>query len=186
MWRLSVMLLVAAVLATAASAATVDARVLVLQKANVPAGFQVDERWTRYWSNTAWAHGDSKSRKLLTSSGRISGYAATYEKGTAAIVSAAHLFREGDGAHVFYTAEHAQQKNLNTERMRRGGRAYRRESVGLGDEASLYRSLETPTFTLLLWRTGRVVGGVSTWGLGRDRTVALARVQQRRITDALG
>jgi hypothetical protein len=186
MRRLSVMLVAAAVLATAASAATVDARLLVLRRADVPPGFGVDHDSSRYWPNAAVARSSPQVRKLLTSSGRSSGYTATYEKGTAAIVSAAHLFREGDGAHVFYSAEDAQQRAVNADRIKRGGRAYRRESVGLGDEASLYRSKETPKFTLLLWRTGRVVGSVSTWGLGRDRTVALARVQQRRIADALG
>ena len=50
----------------------------------------------------------------------------------------------------------------------------------------MYRSMERPKFTLLLWRSGRVVSTVLTWSLGRDRTVALARVQQRRIADALG
>ena len=35
-------------------------------------------------------------------------------------------------------------------------------------------------------KRGRVVGEVTTWGLGRARTVALAQVQQRRIAKMLG
>jgi len=138
------MLVAAAVLATAAGASTVDTRLLVLQKRDVPAGFRVDRRWTRYWSNAAWARSDPQARKLLTRSGRISGYAATYEKRAPAVVSAAHLFRNGSGAHVFYAAQDAQQRGINHERVKRGGRAWRHESVVLGDEASLYRSRRGP------------------------------------------
>ena len=50
----------------------------------------------------------------------------------------------------------------------------------------MYRSLQRPKFAPLLWRSGRVVSTLLTWSLGRDRAVALARAQQRRIADALG
>jgi len=184
--RLSAMLLAAAFLAAAAGASTVDTRLLVLQRSDVPATFQLDRHASRYWSNAALARSAPEVRKLLASSGRISGYTATYENGTPAIVSVAHLFRKGAGAHVFYAGEDAQQRALNAERVKRGGHAYRHESLVLGDEASSYRSTQAPRFTLVLWRTGRVVGSLSTWGLGRDRTVALARVQQRRVEKTLG
>ncbi len=186
MRRLSAILLAAAVVATAAGAATIDTRLLVLQKPDVPATFRLDRDASRYWPNAALARSAPEIRKLLTSSGRISGYTATYENGVPAIVSAAHLFRKGAGAHIFYAGENAQQQALNAERVKRGVRAYRHESLVLGDEASLYRSTQAPKFTLVLWRTGRVVGSLSTWGLGRDRTVALARVQQRRVENTLG
>jgi hypothetical protein len=184
--RLSALLLAAAFLATAAGASTVDTRLLVLQRTDVPATFGLDRDASRYWSNAALARSAPEVRKLLASSGRISGYTATYEDGAPAIVSAAHLFRKGAGAHVFYAGENARQRALNAERVRRGGQAYRHESLVLGDEASFYRSTRAPTVMLLVWRTGRVVGSLSTWGLGRDRTVALARVQQRRVEKTLG
>jgi hypothetical protein len=180
------MLLAAATLATVASASTVDTRLLVLQRADVPPGFSVDRHASRYWPNAALLRTSPQVRKLLTSSGRTSGYTATYEKGAAAIVSAAHLFRMGGGAHVFYSAEDARQRALNAVRIKRGGRAYRQEPVVLGDEALSYRSTQTPKVVLVLWRSGRVVGAVTTWRLGPDRTVALAQVQQRRIAKTLG
>src|SRR5881275_2731226 len=123
------MLLAAAALATAAGASTVDTRLLVLQKADMPAGFSVDRRSSRYWPNAALARTSPQVRKLIASSGRVSGYTATYEQGTPAIVSAAHLFRKGGGAHVFYSAEDAQQQALNAERVKRRDHAYRHESV---------------------------------------------------------
>jgi hypothetical protein len=180
------MLLAAAILATVASASTVDTRLLVLQETDVPSGFSVDRHSSRYWPNSALARSSPQVRKLLTSSGRMSGYTATYENGTPAIVSAAHLFRKGGGAHMFYAGEDAQQQALNAERVKRGDHAYRHEPFALGDEALLYRSTQTPKVVLVLWRSGRVVGAVTTWGLGRDRTVALAQVQQRRIAKTLG
>jgi hypothetical protein len=184
--RLSVLLLAAAILATGASASTVDARLLVLQRPDVPAGFGVDRHGSRYWPNAAVARSAPQSRKLLVRSGRVSGYAATYENGAPAIVSTAHLFRKDGGAHVFYSAEEAEQRALDAARIKRGGRAYRHERVVLGDEALMYRSTQTPKVVLVLWRSGRVVGAVTTWGFGRDRTVALAEMQQLRIAKTLG
>jgi hypothetical protein len=184
--RLSAPVFAAVALATAASGSTVDARLLVLQQSDAPPGFRVDRHSTRYWPNAAVVRRDPRSRKLVTRSGRVTGYSVTYEKGAAAIVSTAHLFRDGAGAHVFFSAADAQQRALNAERIRRGGRAFRREPVALGDEASSYRSTTRPRFTLVLWRAGRTVASVSTWSLGRDRTIALARLQQRRVDRALG
>jgi hypothetical protein len=182
---LGLMFLAAAILATTASGSTVDAQLLVLQTSDVP-GFSVDRHGSRYWPNAAVVRSAPRSRKLLASSGRISGYTATYENGAPAIVSAAHLFRKSGGAHVFYSAEEGEQRALNAERIKRGGRAYRHEPVVLGGEALLYRSTQTPKVVLVLWRSGRVVGVVTTWSLGRDRTIALAQVQQRRIAKTLG
>ncbi len=171
-----------------AGAAGIDSKALVLQPSDVPAGFRLDRdpHATRYVPSAAIARADPRFWKRVAGSGRISGYAATYEKGAATILSAAHLFRKGRGAHVFYAAQDTDQRSLNAERVKRGGRAYRHEVLLLGDEASLYRSTQAPKFTIVVWRTGRVVGNLSTWGLGRDRTVALARVQQRRIEKTLG
>jgi len=179
--RLTAVALAALVLVSVAGAAGADPKTLVLQKSDLPAGFRVDASSTHYAPNAAFP------RKLVASSGRIAGYIATYEKGPAAIVSTAHLFGKAAGAHMFLAAEDAQQRALNVQRVKRGGLAYRRRSVTVGDEGALWWSKQTPRSALILWwRTGRVFASVSTWGLGADRTVALARSQQRRIENTLG
>ena len=184
--QLSALLLAAAALATPASAASVDTRLLVLQKSDVPTGFRLDRHASGYRTNAVLARGNPQTQSLLAKSGRVAGYSAQYEKGTAAILSAAHLFRGSAGAHVFLAAQNAEQRALNAERIKRRVPAYRHEAPALGDEASLYRSSQAPKVTLILWRSGRAVATLTTWGLGRDRTVALARAQQRRIENALG
>ena len=75
----------------------------------------------------------------------------------------------------------AEQRGFNAERVKRGGRAYERQSLAVGDEAWLYRSTQGPHFTQVFWRAGRTVATIMTWGMSRDQTLKLARVMQRRI-----
>jgi hypothetical protein len=182
-----VAVLALAALVGAADAATVDPKTLVLQRSEVPAGFRVDRdhHATRYLTNAAIARGDPRFWKDVADSGRISGYAAAYKDGAEAIASAGHLFRGGAGAHVYFSAAEQQQRALNAERVRRGARAYQRRPVAVGDEATMYSSPADPRIELILWRSGRAVAALTTWGLGREAAVALARTQQRRIATTL-
>jgi hypothetical protein len=59
------MVLAAAFLATAAAASTADTRLLVLQRPDVPATFELDRDASRYSSNAALARSSAASRKRL-------------------------------------------------------------------------------------------------------------------------
>jgi hypothetical protein len=187
--RLSALLFVAGLaFGAVASGAGIDPKALVLQQSDVPSGFKLERghRATRYLSNAAIARGDPRFWKDVAGSGRISGYAAAYENGAGAITSTGHLFRRSAGAHLYYSAAEAQQRALNAERVKRGSRAYRRRAVAVGDEATMYSSRRGPRIELILWRSGRAVAALTTWGLSRDATLALARRQQHRIAKTLG
>jgi hypothetical protein len=189
MRRLSALLVVAALAAGGtASAAGPDPKALVLQQSDVPAGFRLerDHGATRYVTNAAIARGDPAYWKRVADTGRISGYTAAYENGARTIASAVHVFRRADGAHVLLSVAKDQQRALNAERVKRGARPYRHSPVSVGDEATLYSSTQGPTVKLILWRSGRAVAALTTWGLSRDATLALARKQQHRIEKTLG
>ena len=173
-----------------ASAARVDARLLVLRTSDLPTGFKVDRGSTRYWSNAAFANGKSRLRKLASDAGRVSGYSVGWDHGGGApsrtILSVSDLCRSGAGAHLIFRDDDDEQRRVNAERVKKGGRAYKRRAPAIGNEAALYWSAAGPRFTFLVWRTGRAVLGVVAWGITPEKTVALARLQQRRVETALG
>jgi hypothetical protein len=59
---------------------------------------------------------------------------------------------------------------------------HRRQRVRIGAEAWAYSDRDT---ALVGWRQGRAVALLSVWGLGLRRALALARVQQQRMSVAL-
>ena len=126
----------------------------------------------------------------MLDSGRVTGYSAVYDHRVGPLVdsiySLGELCRTGPGAQVLFAADDVEQRRLNALRVRRGGRPYERRSVPVGDQAWLYRSTRGPRVTLVFWRAGRTVATIMTWGMSRDQTVDLARVQQRRIRRTLG
>lgn len=58
--------------------------------------------------------------------------------------------------------------------------------VRLGAEGWIYHGRSPIAITAVAWRHKRVFAGVATVGISRERTLALARVQQRRVAAALG
>jgi hypothetical protein len=168
--------------AVVAAGAALDTRTLVLRPSDAPPGFRLDQHASHYVSNSALANGDTQLKKLIATTGRTTGYIARYDAQTSGltrtILSLSHLLRDAKGADVFLAADDAKQRALNRQRIQRGGHAYARHSLSLGDEAWMYWST-TSRVTLVEWRLRRCVASVMTWGLSRDQTINLARAQAR-------
>jgi len=168
-----------------ATGAIDDPKGLVLQPSEVPDSFKLESNATRYLSNAAFAQRQTRIRQLVVRSGRVSGYQATYnerkENATKTIVSIVHLCRRAAGAQVLFSYAEAEQRRFNATRVKRGGRAYRHAQGFLSDESFIYWQRTRPYYTIVLWRSGRTVAVISSWGLGRQRSIELARAQERRI-----
>ena len=164
-----------------------DPKDLVLHPSEVPDGFKLESNATRYVSNAAFAQRQTRIRQLVVRSGRVSGYQATYsqrtENATRTIVSIVHLCRQAAGAHVLFSSAEAEQRRFNAARVQRGGRAYRYAQGVLSDESFVYWKGRRPYYTIMLWRSGRTVAVISSWGLGRQRSIEIARAQERRIKE---
>jgi hypothetical protein len=184
-------LLALGIVAQPGAAATVDAKALVLQREDVPDGFHVDSRTSTYVSNAAFTDGRAAQQKLVLRAGRLDGYRRTFDKRvpststTTTILSISHLCRGAAGARVLFVEADAEQSALNAARAKQGGRVFRVRRGGLGNDSTIYWSRSRPWYVLALWRRRRVVAAISTWGVGWEKTVELARVQQRRIDRAL-
>ena len=59
-----------------------------------------------------------------------------------------------------------------------------REGTAIGDQSWVYWSGYPGYYAIVTWRQARFLGIVASWGIGKERTLALARVQQRRIAAA--
>ena len=165
-------------LAAPLAAAELDPRVLVLRTADVPAGFERDRADTGVRTNRQEAEADPRGTRLFERWGRVTGYEAAFDRGTAKIDSRADLLRTPRGAGMmldFFAREVGKSgiKGLVRSRLR------------LGDEAWIYRGRSPFAFTVVAWRYGRVFAGVAGAGITRGETIALARKQQRRIAAAL-
>lgn len=142
------------VLAVPASAAEVDPKLLVLQRADVPSRFVFDP---------------SGSER------RPNGYAARYvhRASDTGVVSEANVFRRPEGARMLLRRVDAYWKQYLKE--------IKRTRAGIGAESWMY---EGSIDTLVAWRYGRVSASVWGIGLDKEQTLALARKQQRRIVAA--
>jgi hypothetical protein len=173
--RLLLVLGVAAVAAVSASAATPNPKGLVLQRADVPRGYKLDD--TQLLGNPGQG-ATPAFRDLVKRSGRVTGYYAHYLSGSKEITSVAELFRSPAGAKI-YLAWYERRLRLQGERTR--------SRLSLGEAGWVYRVHSTPNSTFVLWRDGRVVSSVLTHAMPDHRTLAvsLARKQDRRATSAL-
>ena len=178
MRRLFLVPLAAALLAGAASAATVDPQSLVLRKADLPRGFQVDRGQTGVRTNELEARDYPELRAKLVRWGRVTGYQAEFDRGSATISSRADVFRTAGGARLLLSF-------FDTEVRSGGVLVLRRAPTDVGVDGSVYSASAPVAFTLVVWRHGRVFAGVMGQGVTQERTIALARVQQRRIAAAL-
>jgi hypothetical protein len=168
----------AALLSAPLAAAELDPGALVLRQSDVPAGFEVDRVQTGSRTNEQEAKSDPRAAALFERWGRVTGYEAGFDRGSASIDSRADLLRTAKGARMlldFFELE-----------MRKGGiKGLVRSRVRLGAEGWVYRGRSPFAFTVVAWRYKRVFAGVAGMGISRDGTLALARVQQRRIAAAL-
>jgi hypothetical protein len=179
MQRLVLIACAAAVLVAPAAAATVDPRSLVLQQADVPRGFQLDREDSGVRSNAAESAGQPEVRALFARSGRLTGYEIAYGRGGTRIEARADVFRSAAGARTLF-------EWYNRELPKAGLRGLRSSAIRVGAAGRLYSGSTGSPFNLVVWRYDRVFAGVVGLGVTRARTIALARVQQRRISAALG
>lgn len=172
---------VLALATTPASAAQIDPAELVLRKADVPVGFELDREESGIRSN-AMETKEYPEARVLVRWGRLTGYQAVYTRKTrklALVHSRADVFRGSDGA-----------RNLlawaDREYRRAGVALQKRARVDIGAEGWVHWATGTGLdLSVVVWRQGRVFAGVMALGLTKDSTLALARAQQRRIATAL-
>jgi len=159
------------------AAAGLDPSKLVLRQTDVPSGFRPEAAEGGVRSNELESKGNPELRTLFRRWGRLTGYEAVYERGNEAAVinSRADVFRRPAGARGILVW-------FDRELIKGSPVSLRRAAVRIGEAGWVYSG---PGVTIVVWRDGRVFAGVSGEGLGRERTLALARVQQRRIAAAL-
>ncbi len=170
----------AGVLALPASAAELDPRVLVLQSADVPAGFVLDREDTGVRTNEDEARESRQTRALIARLGRVTGYEAEWDqdRGMNVIHSRVDVFRATAGARMLL--------DLYSTGFRTSGvKGLRRTAVRIGDEGFVFHGGGNSQLAWVSWRSGRVGATLAGWGVPRSTTIALARKQQRRIAAAL-
>jgi hypothetical protein len=158
-----------------AAASTLQPKLLVLRKADVPRGYRVDE--TQLLGNPG--SGATQSfRQLAKRSGRITGYYVHFVDGSKEITAVAELFRKPAGAKI-YLAWYERRLRLQGEKAR--------SRVAIGDEGWAYRVHSTPNSTFVLWRDARLVSSVLTHAMSGHRALALSltRKQDHRSSAAL-
>ena len=167
--------LAAALLVSPALAVEVDPKALVLGVRDVPKGFRIDSSESGVRTNALEAKEHPESRAPFQRMRRVIGYQALYARGESRIEARSDLFRDAAGARDFL---------LLTEREWRksGAKGLKRAPAGVGTESWVYWN---SLYAVVYWRYSKVWSGVSGIGLGKARTLALAREQQRRIAAAL-
>jgi hypothetical protein len=170
-------------LAQAAAAASVNPRACVLRANDVPVSYLVDkDNSTDLPKELLGTDGDA--RRLLTRAGYVSGYRARYTDSARDrwryISSSAFVFRTATGARIFLAW-------LDKSIGRSSSTSLARSAIGLGEGGASYVSASREVGTSIAWRNGRVVAFVQCQQQTGHQSLAraLARKQQRRITNAL-
>lgn len=169
----------AALCAVRAGAGELDPPALVLRQSDVP-GWQPDVDNSGPRSNKRESEGDPELRALFRRAGRLSGYEVIYNRGDPEISSRADVFRRPEGARIFLRWFEKQFRMASRA-------ALRRTPKGIGAEGWVWTT-RVPSLgrsTVVVWRHGRVFAGLWTAGVSRERTLSLARSQERWITLAL-
>lgn len=170
-----------ALLAVPASAAQIPPVELVLRQADVPAGFELDRAESGLRSNATEIREHPEAR-VFVPWGRVTGYQAAYTRRTrnvGTIEARADVFRASDGAHKLLVW-------TDRELRKAGFAGQKRARVDLGSEGWVHwASGSGLDLSVVVWREGRVFAGVMGLGLTKDRALALARLQQRRIAATL-
>jgi hypothetical protein len=174
--RILLVMLAAAAVVLPASAASVDPQALVIAGSDVPAGFRFDPKESGLRSNALEAKEYPPARQLFVRWRRVTGYQAMYRRGSAKVESRADVFRAADGARKMLAW-------VDLEARKAGLLKQKRARVEVGVEGWIH--WVPGGYTLVVWRHGRVFAGLMGYGITRDRTLALARMQQQRIAAAL-
>lgn len=175
----SLVVVAAAAVALPAWAASVDPQALVIAKSDVPAGFRVDATETGPRTNALEAKEFPETRVKFTRWRRVTGYQARYLGRSSEMEARVDVFRGSDGARKLL-------RWVDLELRKAGVLGQKRARAGIGAEGWVHwASSDSFRFTLVVWRHGRVFAGIMGRGMGRDTTLALARVQQRRMAAGL-
>jgi hypothetical protein len=171
---LTLIVVCAAALAVPASAAQVNPKALVLQQRDLPADFQLDRTKSGVLTNAEAR--DPVDPAFVTRAGRITGYFVQYvQPGRGSgIQSQVDLFRKPGGARMMLERVH--ESWLNLANGDPSGRAR------IGTEGWFFGG---DVDTIVYWRYGRAAAYVLGINMSKQRTLALARLQQRRIAAAL-
>ena len=151
----------------------------MLAPSDVPAGFRIDPAETGIRTNELEAKEFPETRPLFRSWRRVIGYQASYRGDDASRIEArADLFRSASGANEL-------QLWAVREYRRSGVSGLMRDRAGIGTESVIFWGGGRTGHAFVLWRYGRVWAGVAGIGVGKQRTLALARKQQQRMAAAL-
>jgi hypothetical protein len=170
--------LAGAILAAPVAASGVDPQLLVLSQTDVPTGFQLERGESGVRTNELEARESPETRALFSRWRRVTGYQAAYARRNGRIEARADLFRDGRGAHNLLAW-------VDREFRRAGMKGLKRERAGVGNEGWVYWGGPSSGLAAVVWRYSRVWAGVGGMGLGKARTLALARLQQKRIAATL-
>ena len=172
---------IALLLALPAGAASIDPGMLVLVRSDLPTGYRLARDESGLRTNEQESKDSREARELVTRSGRLTGYEATWGKREIMVQSRADLCRRSSGARILF--------DFVVQAMRKSGiKGLRRAPVGVGAESWIYSGGDSQVsgFALVVWRYDRVFAGIVGIGLTRTLALELARKQQRRIAEALG
>lgn len=173
---LAVLVLTVLAVALPAGAANVDPKALVVGRADVPAGFRLDPDESGLRTNELEAREHPETRPLFRRLGRVTGYQARYENAADASIEArVDLFRNANGAHELH-------RWVVREMARSGIKGVASTRLRIGSEGRMYSS---KLFVIVYWRHGRAWSGIAGFDVSKNRTLAAARAQQRRIAAAL-
>ncbi len=151
---------------------------MVLRASDVPEGFVVDPAGTGLRTNEREGRDEPKARQLFRRAGRVTGYESRFERKIDSIASRVDLFGGPAGPPLLLDY-------FDKEMRKSGIRGLHRSRLAIGDEGWLYGDKKGDVITFAVWREGRVFAAVVGAGITRPHTLALARLQQRRIAAAL-
>lgn len=174
--RLALAIVIAAVFALPASAATIQPRNLAVAASDVPAGFRIDPTETGVRTNERDIREFPSAREYFTRWQRLIGYQAAYGRGSARIEARSDVFRTARGARSMLA-------RIDLDARKAGLRGQRREQLSIG--AGGFVHSVGSAYTFVIWRQGRVFAGVVGKGISRRLTIRLARAQERRIAREL-
>jgi hypothetical protein len=166
----------AVVLVASASAASVDPKRLVFPASSVPAGFRFDPKETGLRS-TERDGVYPQARLYFARWKRVVGYQARFLRGSSRIETRSDVFRTAAGARQMLAW-------VDLETRKAGFSGQRRAPLSIGRGGWIHSVGDS--YTIVIWRQGRIFAGVLAAGISRSRTIGLARAQERRIGAELG